>query len=129
MPDVVLSLRDVSKVFGRVKAVEDVSLDVHAGEILTLLGPSGCGKTTTLRMVAGLKRPTAGDILYEGRPIVSVARRIYVPTHQRNVGMVFQSYALWPHMTVFENVAYPLRLRRAKPAVIREKVAAVLETV
>jgi ABC-type Fe3+/spermidine/putrescine transport system ATPase subunit len=129
VPDVVLSLRDVSKAFGRVKAVEDVSLDVHAGEILTLLGPSGCGKTTTLRMVAGLERPTAGDILYEGRPIVSVARKVYVPTHQRNVGMVFQSYALWPHMTVFENVAYPLRLRGVKAAVIREKVVAVLETV
>jgi ABC-type Fe3+/spermidine/putrescine transport system ATPase subunit len=109
--------------------VDDVSLDVHAGEIVALLGASGCGKTTTLRMVAGLDRPTAGEIEYQGQMLVSVARRVYVPTHKRNLGMVFQSYALWPHMTVFENVAYPLRLRGVKPAAVRDKVTAVLDAV
>ena len=93
-------------------AVDDVSFDVEEGELLVLLGPSGCGKTTTLRMIAGLEEPDAGEIWLGQRLVSSAERNLFVPTEKRNIGMVFQSYAIWPHMTVFDNVAYPLRVRR-----------------
>lgn len=83
-------------------AVQNLSLDVHDGEIVTLLGPSGCGKTTTLRMAAGLEVPDAGDIFFGDNPVVLSSRRLCLPPDKRNVGMVFQSYAIWPHMTVAE---------------------------
>ena len=124
-----LTIRRLTKRFDDFVAVDDIDLDVNPGEMLALLGPSGCGKTTTLRMIAGLARPSSGDIVYEGRPFVSVARRVHLPPERRNVGMVFQSYALWPHMTVFDNVGYPLRLRRVQSAEIRRKVLAVLELI
>jgi ABC-type Fe3+/spermidine/putrescine transport system ATPase subunit len=123
----VLTIRRLTKKFEAFTAVDDIDLDVNPGEMLALLGPSGCGKTTTLRMIAGLARPTAGDIAFEGRPFVSTSRRVHLPPEKRNVGMVFQSYALWPHMTVFDNVGYPLRLRRVKSAEIRTRVLGVLE--
>jgi ABC-type Fe3+/spermidine/putrescine transport system ATPase subunit len=107
----VLELRAVSKAYGPVNAVEELSLDVRRGEILTLLGPSGCGKTTTLRMIIGLERCDTGEIVYDGRTIDSPRGHVFQPTHKRQMGMVFQSYAIWPHMNVFENVAYPLRVR------------------
>jgi len=129
MSEVVLKLEGVSKNFGKIKAVDSVSLEVRKGEIATLLGPSGCGKTTTLRLVAGLEEPDGGDIYYRGDLIVSTRRGLFTPPYKRNMGMVFQSYALWPNMTVAENVAYPLRLRRVKGSVIRDKVSAVLELV
>ena len=110
-------------------AVDRASLDVHRGEVFTLLGPSGCGKTTTLRLVAGLERPDGGDITLRGRVVASVSRRIFVQPNHRNLGMVFQSYAIWPHMTVFDNVAYPLSLRGLARAAIRERVARVLDLV
>lgn len=98
--------------------------------MVTLLGPSGCGKTTTLRILAGLERVDAGEILGRNqRVLVSSARNIFVPPHRRNIGMVFQSYAIWPHMTVFENVAYPLKLRRMAHGDIRRRVASTLEMV
>ena len=97
--------------------------------MFTLLGPSGCGKTTTLRLVAGLERPDAGEITLRGRVVASVPRRVFVAPNQRNLGMVFQSYAVWPHMSVFENVAYPLELRGMKRALVRDKVARVLDLV
>ena len=125
----VLQLRGVSKSFGSVRAVASMDLDIHGGEVFTLLGPSGCGKTTTLRLLAGFEEPDAGEIIFAGRPIVSVARRISVPPHKRDMGMVFQSYAVWPHMTVFENVAYPLRARRIPRVEIRERVLRALELV
>jgi ABC-type Fe3+/spermidine/putrescine transport system ATPase subunit len=109
--------------------VDRVSLEVARGEIFTLLGPSGCGKTTTLRLVAGLERPDGGEIVLRDRVVASAPRRTFVAPHRRNLGMVFQSYAIWPHMTVFENVAYPLQLRGGRRAVIRERVARVLELV
>ena len=106
--------------------MDRASLEVSRGEIFTLLGPSGCGKTTTLRLVAGLERPDGGEITLRGRVVASVPRRVFLAPNRRNLGMVFQSYAIWPHMTVFDNVAYPLTLRGAKRAVIRDKVERVL---
>jgi ABC-type Fe3+/spermidine/putrescine transport system ATPase subunit len=127
--DIVLELKGVSKHFGSVHAVEDATLQVKRGEVLTLLGPSGCGKTTTLRMVIGLERLTHGEITYSGRVVDSDASKSFVPPNKRNMGMVFQSYAIWPHMTVAENVAYPLKVRRVKGAEIRDRVSKVLEQV
>src|SRR5438132_1297838 len=124
-----VSVGGVTKEFaeGRVRAVDDVSFDVEEGELLVLLGPSGCGKTTTLRMIAGLEEPDAGDVWLGSRLVSSAARNVFVPTEKRNVGMVFQSYAIWPHMTVFDNVAYPLRVRRTPRAVISDKVDRTLD--
>jgi ABC-type Fe3+/spermidine/putrescine transport system ATPase subunit len=125
----VLELRDVVKRFGKVTAVDHVSFDVHQGEVVTLLGPSGCGKTTTLRMVAGFERLDEGEISIESRPVSSAKSRLHLPAEKRGLGMVFQSYAVWPHMTVFENVAYPLRLRRMNKREVNERVNATLELV
>jgi ABC-type Fe3+/spermidine/putrescine transport system ATPase subunit len=125
----VLRLDGVSKLFGSVRAVDDVSLEVGRGEIFTLLGPSACGKTTVLRLVAGLEQPDGGEIILRDRLVASVPRRTFVAPHRRNLGMVFQSHAIWPHMTVFEHVAYPLELRGLRRAAIRERAAAVLELV
>src|ERR1035437_7880529 len=102
-----------------VRAVYDIGFDVAAGEIVTLLGPSGCGKTTTLRCIAGLERPAEGRIIIGERPVVDCASRLFVPPHRRNLGMVFQSYAIWPHMTVFQNVAYALEGRHLGKAEIK----------
>jgi ABC-type Fe3+/spermidine/putrescine transport system ATPase subunit len=121
-----VSIRGLSKRFGSFTAVDGISLELRRGEIVALLGPSGCGKTTTLRMVAGLERPSAGQIVFEERVVDSVPDAIHVAPHQRNVGMVFQSYALWPHLSVFENVAYPLKLRGRARREIEERVAAIL---
>ena len=96
-----------------VKAAQDVSFTVAEGQLFTLLGPSGCGKTTTLRSIAGLERPRAGEISVNGRVVFSSARRVFVAPNRRGFGMVFQSYAIWPHMTVFENAAFPLQVRGA----------------
>src|SRR5215510_12492058 len=114
MDEIVLELADISKLFGATPAVDGASLEIGRGEVFTLLGPSGCGKTTTLRLVAGLERPDAGEITLRGRLVASAPERRFVPPHRRNLGMVFQSYAIWPHMTVFDNVAYPLTLRGAR---------------
>src|SRR5467141_737814 len=98
--------------YGSVPAVRGVSFNVLPGEQLTLLGPSGCGKTTTLRAIAGLEQPTAGEIRIDGVAVYSSERGIHIRAEKRGLSMVFQSYAIWPHMTVFENVAYGLRVRR-----------------
>jgi len=127
--ETVLALDRVSKRFGEAAAVDSVSLSIRRGEIFTLLGPSGCGKTTTLRLVAGLEQPDGGEITLRDRVVASAARRLFVAPNRRNLGMVFQSYAVWPHMTVFENVAYPLEVRGLPRAVVREKVARVLDLV
>jgi ABC-type Fe3+/spermidine/putrescine transport system ATPase subunit len=124
-----LAARSIVKRFGRVTAVDGVSFEVQQGAVLTLLGPSGCGKTTTLRVVAGFERPDEGEVDIEGRTVVAPARGINVPPEKRGLGMVFQSYAIWPHMTVFQNVAYPLAIRRVKRAEIRERVEQTLELV
>src|SRR5213080_4482199 len=103
---------------GRVRAVDDLSIDVEDGELFTLLGPSGCGKTTTLRCIAGLESPDRGEITLAGRILYSSDKRVRVPANERGLGMVFQSYAIWPHMNVFENVAFPLKVlpRGKRPA-------------
>jgi len=129
MDDDILQLDSVTKVYGRTRAVDGSSLRIRRGEVFTLLGPSGCGKTTTLRMVAGLERLDGGRIVYKGQTVADPAKRLFVPPHKRNMGMVFQSYAIWPHMTVMENVAFPLRLRGLKGSEVRERVGKVLELV
>ena len=126
---IVLRIADISKSYGKVQAVKHVSLDVRRGEVLTLLGPSGCGKTTTLRLVIGLERCDDGELVYGERVLDAPRRRTFVPTHKREMGIVFQSYAIWPHMTVFENVAYPLRVRKVKGSRVKELVGNALELV
>jgi iron(III) transport system ATP-binding protein len=115
----------------RVYAVNDVSFTVEDGQFYTLLGPSGCGKTTTLRCIAGLEKPDAGDIEVGGVVVCSTRNRTFVPAHKRDIGMVFQSYAIWPHMTVFENAAFPLRVSPKKYSneEIRRRVMEALRTV
>jgi len=110
-------------------AIDDVSFRTEAGEIVVLLGPSGCGKTTTLRCVAGLEHPSAGTVSIGGEVVSAPARNILVPPRLRNVGMVFQSYAVWPHMTVAQNVAYPLKHRKVSRAEQGRRVAEVLDVV
>src|SRR5215472_18462089 len=109
-----ISILGVRKVYGDFLALRDVDLDVRAGEFLTLLGPSGSGKTTLLMIIAGFTRPEAGSVKMAGKEL------LFVPPHRRNIGLVFQNYALFPHMNVAENIAFPLRYRRISQA---ERVA------
>jgi iron(III) transport system ATP-binding protein len=130
----VFSGRDLRKHFvrdsgERVLAVDGVSLDVTPGEFVVLLGPSGCGKTTLLRCMAGLETPEAGTIEIFGEQTFSRERRINVPPERRRISMIFQSYALWPHMTAFENVAYPLQAQKLKKGEIAPRVRRILELV
>jgi iron(III) transport system ATP-binding protein len=122
-------IADSNRAAGAHRAVDDVSFDVEDGELLVLLGPSGCGKTTTLRMIAGLEEPDAGDVWLGSRLVSSARSNVFLATEKRDIGMVFQSYAIWPHMTVFDNVAYPLRVRRVPRRVIAEKVENTLALV
>ncbi|MFT5539998.1 MAG: iron(III) transport system ATP-binding protein [Alphaproteobacteria bacterium] len=110
-------------------AVNNLSLDVHDGEIVTLLGPSGCGKTTTLRMAAGLEVPDQGDIYYGDTAVVMSSSGLCLPPNKRNMGMVFQSYAIWPHMTVEQNVAFPLKSHKFPRNQIKDRVRRALELV
>jgi spermidine/putrescine ABC transporter ATP-binding subunit len=118
-----VELRGVSKRYGAVTAVDNVSLTVRAGEFLTLLGPSGCGKTTLLRLVAGFEAPDAGSVALGGREVT------HVPPHERNVNQVFQSYALFPHLSVYENIAFGLRRQRRTAGEIEARVAEVVALV
>jgi len=119
-----IRLQNVTKIFdGKVVAVEDVTLDIKAGEFFSLLGPSGCGKTTSLRMIAGFEMPDSGRVHVGGQDITDV------PVHRRDMGMVFQSYALFPHRTVAQNVAFGLRMREIAKAEIDRRVAAALAQV
>jgi iron(III) transport system ATP-binding protein len=124
-----MRVQALHKSFGKVHAVDDVSFDVRRGEFLTLLGPSGCGKSTTLRLIAGLERPDEGEIEVDGRLVTSPRRGVFVPPEKRGMGMVFQSYAVWPHMTVFENVAFPLRVRRKPQSEVTSRVRNILEII
>ena len=125
----VLEFRKIVKRFDTVTAIDAVSFSVQRGEIFTLLGPSGCGKTTTLRLVAGLEEPEDGEISIDGATVAAPRQGIFLPPEKRRLGMVFQSYAIWPHLTVFENVAFPLRVRHENSGVIRQRVGQALETV
>jgi putative spermidine/putrescine transport system ATP-binding protein len=118
-----LSIRNIRKTFGAVVAVHDVTIDIPQGEFLTFLGPSGSGKSTTLYAIAGFQDPTAGDVLLQGKSLLAV------PSHKRNIGMVFQRYTLFLHLTVAENVAFPLRVRRRPDAEVKRKVADMLSLV
>ncbi|MCI5078134.1 ABC transporter ATP-binding protein [Oricola sp.] len=124
-----IHIRSLAKSYGSKSIIDCLELDVAEGEFLTLLGPSGCGKTTTLRMIAGLEKPTGGTIRFGDRIVASPDQNVFVAPESRNLGMVFQSYALWPHMTVFDNVAYPLRMRRAAKRDIAQKVQDALRLV
>jgi iron(III) transport system ATP-binding protein len=118
----------LTRAFGQSAAVDRIDFEVPAGSLVTLLGPSGCGKTTTLRLIAGLERPDAGEVWVGGELLTSAARGVYVGPDKRRMGMVFQTYAIWPHMTVFENIAFPLRARRLPAVEIDARVTAILET-
>jgi len=124
-----LRVEGLRKAFGREAAVDGITFGVEKGKIVTLLGPSGCGKTTTLRCIAGLEHPDAGAITIDGEPVTSVAQGVLAPPERRNVGMVFQSYAVWPHMTVAQNVGYPLEVRKWPRKEIAARVNQVLELV
>lgn len=119
-----LRLRALRRVFNGFAALSGIDLDIQRGEVFTLLGPSGCGKTTTLRLVAGLEVPDSGEIWLGDRMIVGPT--IFTPSHKRELGMVFQSYAIWPHMSVFENVAFPLRVRKMRTKEIERHVQEAL---
>ena len=130
-----ISIRGLQKSFkaqhGKVDALKSINLEVGEGEFCVLLGPSGCGKTTTLRCVAGLERPDRGEIEIGDKLVNAPARRIYVATEKRDLGMVFQSYAIWPHMNVFHNVAFPLTQgrKRYSKAEVADKVRNALKRV
>jgi iron(III) transport system ATP-binding protein len=129
----VITLANLQKRFGKspTRAVNGIDLTVPEGKLVTLLGPSGCGKTTTLRLIAGLERPDAGDITIDGKLVFSARQHCSTGAHQRPIGMVFQSYAIWPHMTVLENVMFPLRQSRDRTSrpQARSRALAALELV
>jgi multiple sugar transport system ATP-binding protein len=122
-----IELENITKTFGAVTAVNQLDLTVAAGEFLTLLGPSGCGKTTVLRMIAGLEIPDAGIIRIQNRVVFSSADGIFVPPGKRGVGLVFQSYALWPHLSVFENVAFGLQVQKVDHGELKKQVGRSLD--
>jgi iron(III) transport system ATP-binding protein len=126
-----IEVRGLTKTYsdGGAKAVDGVSFQVPTGTILTLLGPSGCGKTTSLRCVAGLEKPDEGEISLFGQPVFSASRQISVHPGKRQIGMIFQSYAIWPHMTVFQNVAYPLKGKGLSRGEIRTRAYAAIKLV
>ena len=122
-----IEMTNISKKYGDYQAVSGLNLGIEKGSFVTLLGPSGCGKTTTLRMIAGLIRPTQGEISIDGKILSSGS--IFVPPEERKMGMVFQSYAVWPHMSVFGNIAYPLKKQKKSNAEIVQRVRDVIELV
>ncbi len=124
-----IQIRNLVKKFGEVIAVDHIDLDVKKGELITLLGPSGCGKTTTLRCIAGLEIPDGGEITIEGKVVTSAEKGIFIPPHKRGIGMVFQNYAVWPHMRVYDNIAYGLKLMKLPKSEIKSRVKEVLELV
>lgn len=123
----VITINHVTKSFGDVTVLKEFTEEFQDGEFITFLGPSGCGKTTMLRIIAGFEKPTTGEIRIDGRVVSS--KDVFVPPEKRGIGMVFQSYAVWPHMNVFDNVAYPLKIQKVPKAEIKEKVEEILEIV
>jgi len=121
-----IEIRNLVKRYNKVTAVNRIQLDVEKGELLTLLGPSGCGKTTTLRCIAGLEKPEEGDVIIDGKPMISEG---FVPPSKRGIGMMFQNYAVWPHMKVYSNIVYGLKLQKISRQSIKEKAKDVVELV
>ena len=119
----------ITKTFGKTQAADDVTFSVGKGEMVTLLGPSGCGKSTTLRCVAGLETIDAGQIIMDGELVSSAKEHISIPPERRDIGMVFQSYAVWPHMTVWGNVAYPLQVHKVAKEEVDSRVRQMLSLV
>lgn len=124
-----LEIRHINKSFSGSPVLDDLSLDIGKGEIFTLLGASGCGKTTLLRILAGLETADSGQLYFDGQPWVDRSQGISVAPQSRGIGLVFQSYAVWPHLSVFDNVAYPLRNRKVARSVVQEKVVRTLQSV
>jgi iron(III) transport system ATP-binding protein len=124
-----IKLNSITKKFGATTAVDNINIDIEDGVLLTLLGPSGCGKTTTLRCIAGLETPDEGEIIVGAKTFFSSTKRISLSPEKRNLGMVFQSYAVWPHMNVFDNIAFPLKKKKLATGEIRERVKDVLSIV
>jgi ABC-type sugar transport system ATPase subunit len=124
-----VKLDSISKTYGDQTIIPSLSLEIKSGEFLSLLGPSGCGKTTLIRMIAGLELPTQGKVIIGDKTVFDSNSQHFVPPENRNLGMVFQSYALWPHLTVFENIAFPLRCRKVPQAEVESKVESALEEV
>ena len=122
-----VTIQNVTKAFGPTVVLENFDAVFENGEFITLLGPSGCGKTTMLRIIAGFEKPTSGTVKFDDRIVSS--DKVFLPPEKRDIGMVFQSYAVWPHMTVFDNVAYPLTIKKVDKATIKQKVERVLEAV
>lgn len=122
-----VAISNLTKSFGNVEVIKNFNDQFRDGEFVTLLGPSGCGKTTMLRMIAGFEKPTSGEVSIDGKVVSS--DRVFIPPEKREIGMVFQSYAVWPHMNVYDNVAYPLKIKRMPKDQIRQKVMDVLENV
>lgn len=122
-----IELKNIDKFYGKNHVLKDLNLTIEDGDFMTLLGPSGCGKTTTLRVVSGLEKPQNGFIYMDGKEIVNAAEAYYAPPSQRNLNLVFQSYALWPHMTVFENVSFGLKIKKTPSAEIEKMVASALD--
>ncbi|WP_315324905.1 ABC transporter ATP-binding protein [Treponema socranskii] len=119
-------LTGINKYYGTNRVLKDVDLTIEDGEFMTLLGPSGCGKTTTLRVIAGLEKPQSGSIVMDGERIVNAAESFFAPPAKRGLNLVFQSYALWPHMTVFDNVAFGLRVKHTPKDEIKKLVESAL---
>ena len=122
-----VTIQNVTKAFGPTVVLENFDAVFENGEFITLLGPSGCGKTTMLRIVAGFEKPTSGSVMFDEKVVSS--DKVFLPPEKRDIGMVFQSYAVWPHMTVYENVAYPLSIKKVDKATIKQKVDRVLAAV
>ncbi len=117
------------KKYENIVAVRDLSLDIYTGEILVIVGPSGCGKSTLLSCIAGLEKPDNGNIIIDGEPVFSKERNLFKLPEERNIGMVFQNYALWPHKTVYDNIAYPLKIRNIKKDKVKSEVRRLLDIV
>ena len=122
-----ISLSNVTKYFGKVKAVSSLNLEIGDGECFSMLGPSGCGKTTTLRMVAGFEDLDEGEISVNGKLLSSSSKKYYLPPEKRDFGMVFQAFAVWPHMSVYENVAFPLRVKKVGAAELHKRTTEALQ--
>ncbi|NLW48591.1 MAG: ABC transporter ATP-binding protein [Firmicutes bacterium] len=123
MSEYLISLQNISKDYNGTEAIRNVNLNIKKNEFLTMLGPSGCGKTTTLRIIGGFEYPSSGKILFEGTDIISL------PPYKRRVNTVFQKYALFPHMNVFENIAFGLKIKKVEPAIIKQKIDRILDLV